>query len=175
MAQKKTTKNVRIFITEQERDGIMKNDDEISSLNQELNQLAKKLDNVYYQLAKSSGLSDAAFLIIYTIRNEGETYKQKDICTLYSYSKQTINSALKKLEEHNIIKLVSVSGNKKDKKITLTEYGEKIAKELIEPVAKIEKNSLNKLKERDKLVELLKEYVEEMEKETEQFLNNDNS
>lgn len=153
----------------------MKNDDEISSLNQEFNQLAKKLDNVYYKLAKSSGLSDAAFWIIYTIRNEEETYKQKDICTLYSYSKQTINSALKKLEEHNIIKLVSVPDNKKDKKITLTEYGEKIAKELVEPVAKIEKISLSKLAEKNKLIELLKKYVEEMERETEEFLkNNDN-
>lgn len=118
----------------------MKNDDEIIVLVQEFNQLLKRMDNVYDKFAKSSGISDTAFWIIYTVKNEKETYKQKDLCVMWSYSKQTINSALKKLEEQNIIKLVSVPENKKDKKIVLTEKGEKIAKELIEPVNEIEKN-----------------------------------
>ena len=130
--------------------------DEISTLIQEFNQLLKKMDSVYDKLAKSSGISDTAFWIIYTVKNEKETYKQKDLCVMWSYSKQTINSALKKLEEQNIIQLVSVPENKKDKKIILTEYGEKIAKELIEPVNEIERRSLGNIKERKAFVNLFK-------------------
>ncbi len=145
--------------------------DEISTLIQEFNQLLKKMDSVYDKLAKSSGISDTAFWIIYTVKNEKETYKQKDLCVMWSYSKQTINSALKKLEEQNIIQLVSVPENKKDKKIILTEYGEKIAKELIEPVNEIERRSLGNIKERKAFVNLFKEYIETMEQETEKFIN----
>lgn len=145
-------------------------DDGSSKLIKEFNQLLKKMDNVYDKLAKSSGISDTAFWIIYTIKNEKETYKQKDLCVMWSYSKQTINSALKKLEEQNIIKLVSLPENKKDKKIILTDYGEQIAKELIDPVNEIEKESLKQLKEANIFIDLFKKYIETMEEKSENFL-----
>lgn len=145
-------------------------DDGSRNLIKEFNQLLKKMDNVYDKLAKSSGISDTAFWIIYTIKNEKETYKQKDLCVMWSYSKQTINSALKKLEEQNIIKLVSVPENKKDKKIILTDYGEQLAKELIDPVNEIEKESLKQLKEANIFIDLFKKYIETMEEKSENFL-----
>ena len=150
----------------------MGNDEETTVLIQEFNQLLKKMDNIYCKLAKSSGLSDTAFWIIYTIKNEKETYKQKDLCVMWSYSKQTINSALKKLEEQNIIQLVAVPENKKDKKIILTEYGEHIVEKFIKPVNEIEKNALNEIKEKNKLINLFKKYIEEMDKKTNQFIEN---
>lgn len=148
----------------------MEKNTEIISLIQEFNQLQKKMDNIYNKLAKSSGISDTAFWIIYTVKNEKETYKQKDLCNMWFYSKQTINSSLKKLEEQNIIQLISVPGNKKDKKVILTEYGKKIAKELIEPVNEIEKKSLENIKERREFLNLFKKYVETLEKETKKIM-----
>lgn len=145
-------------------------DKEISNIIQQFNQLQKKMDSIYNQLAKSSGISDTAFWIIYTVKNEKETYKQKDLCDIWSYCKQTINSSLKKLEQQNIIKLISVPGNKKDKKIILTEYGEKIAKELIEPVNEIEKKSLGNIKQGREFLNLFKNYIETMEEESNRFI-----
>lgn len=150
----------------------MKKDDENTLVIQDFNQLLKRMDNVYDNLAKSSGISDTAFWIIYTVKNEKETYKQKDLCVMWSYSKQTINSALKKLEEQNIIKLVAVPENKKDKKIVLTEQGEKIAKKLIEPVNEIEKKSLASIKDRKEFLNLFKKYIETIEEETKKLINN---
>ena len=150
----------------------MKNNDENTILVNEFNQLLKRMDNVYDTLAKSSGLSDTAFWIIYTIKNEKETYKQKDLCIMWSYSKQTINSALKKLEEQNIIKLVSVPENKKDKKIILTEHGEKIAQKLIDPVNEIEKKSLESIKNKKEFLDMLNKYIEMMEYKTKNFIDN---
>lgn len=148
----------------------MGNENEIITCIQELNQLLKKMDSIYNKLAKSSGISDTAFWIIYTIKNEKETYKQKDLCNMWCYSKQTINSSLKKLEEQNIIQLISVPGNKKDKKVILTEYGKQIAKELIEPVKEIEKKSLGNIKERREFLNLFEKYIETMEEETKKFI-----
>lgn len=148
----------------------MEKDNEIITLIQELNQLLKKMDNIYNKLAKSSRISDTAFWIIYTIKNEEEAYKQKDLCNMWFYSKQTINSSLKKLEEQDIIQLISVPGNKKDKKVILTEYGKQIAKELIEPVNEIEKKSLKKIKKRREFLNLFKNYIETMEEETQKII-----
>ena len=150
----------------------MGNDEETTVLIQEFNQLLKKMDSIYCKLAKSSGLSDTAFWIIYTIKNEKETYKQKDLCVMWSYSKQTINSALKKLEEQNIIQLVAVPENKKDKKKKKIKYSENITEKFIKPVNEIEKNALNEIKEKNKLINLFKKYIEEMDKKTNQFIEN---
>lgn len=150
----------------------MNKDNEIINLIKEFDQLQKKLDSIYNRIAKYSGLSDTAFWIIYTIKNEEETYKQKDLCNMWFYSKQTINSSLKKLEEQNIIQLIGVPENKKDKKVVLTEYGKQLAKELIEPVIEIEKKSLENIQERREFLNLFKKYIEIMEKETKKFIKN---
>lgn len=140
---------------------------------QEFNELLKKFDDIYHKLAKKSGLSDTAFWIIYTIKNDNKTYKQKDLCDIWSYSKQTINSALKKLEEQNIIKLMPATDNKKDKKIVLTQYGEEISKKYIEPMNEIEEKSLSNIDKnsREQLLKVFREYTEELSKETEIFIH----
>lgn len=150
----------------------MDKDNEIIILIKEFDQLQKKMDSIYNKLAKSSGLSDTAFWIIYTIKNEKETYKQKDLCNMWFYSKQTINSALKKLEEQDIINLISVNENRKDKKVILTECGKQLAKELIEPVIEIEKKSLENIEKRREFLKLFKKYIETMEEETNEFIKN---
>lgn len=150
----------------------MDKDNEIIILIKEFDQLQKKMDSIYNKLAKSSGLSDTAFWIIYTIKNEKETYKQKDLCNMWFYSKQTINSALKKLEEQDIINLISVNENRKDKKVILTERGKQLAKELIEPVIEIEKKSLENIEKRREFLKLFKKYIETMEEETNEFIKN---
>lgn len=119
---------------------------------------------------KVAGLTNTAFWIIYTIKNEEETYKQKDLCNMWFYSKQTINSALKKLEEQNIIQLIAVPENRKDKKVILTERGKQLASELIEPVIEIEKKSLENIKERREFLNLFKNYIKTMEEETRKIL-----
>lgn len=148
----------------------MNKEEEIIVFIQEFDQLQKRMDSIYNKLAKSSGLSDIAFWIIYTIKNEKETYKQKDLCNMWFYSKQTINSALKKLENQNIIQLISVPENRKNKKVILTAQGKKLAKELIEPVIEIEKKSLKNIKERMEFLNLFKRYVEMMEEEADNFI-----
>lgn len=144
----------------------MENSNKNNVFTQEFNQLLKRMDNVYEELGKNSGISNTAFWILYTVRKEKETYKQKDLCDMWSYSKQTINSALKKLEEQNIIKLIMTEGNKKDKKIILTEKGEKIVKEFIDPVNEIEKRALESIEKKNEFLSSFRKYIEKMENET---------
>lgn len=151
----------------------MEYDNELDILVQEFNQLQKKMDSIYKRISYNSGISDTAFWIIYTVKNEGDMYKQKDLCNMWFYSKQTVNSALKKLVEQNIIQLISVPGNKKDKKVILTEYGKQLANELIEPVNEIEKKSLKNIGKISEFLELYRLYIDTLESETQKIIKKD--
>lgn len=137
-------------------------------------QLLKKMDDSYHQFAKYSGLSDTAFWIICAVQDEKETYIQKDLCHMWSYSKQTINSALKKLEENNLIELVLTPKNKKDKRVILTSAGEKIAKEMVIPLMKAEKQAFGNLtkEERKQLLSLIQKYEKLLRIETNRMISN---
>lgn len=143
----------------------MENINKDNVFTQEFNQLLKRMDNVYGEFGKNSGLSNTTFWILYTVKEEKTPYKQKDLCDMWLYSKQTINSALKKLEEQNVIELITVEGNKKDKKIVLTEKGKKIVEEFILPINKIEKKALESIEKKTEFLKSFRKYIETMEGE----------
>ena len=76
----------------------------------EFDSLYKMIDDVYHEIALSMHLTDSAFLILYCLLELGDGCSQKDICKLYSISKQTVNIStyfLQSLDE-NFLKNISV-------------------------------------------------------------------
>ena len=94
-----------------------------------LNYLTSELDRVYHEAALKFGLSDSAFQILYALCNLGGSCPLHDICSLFGASKQTINSALRKLEETHMVYLESNGGRKK--KACLTEHGREIVQHTV--------------------------------------------
>lgn len=113
------------------------------------NQLHKEMDIMYHNYAKSVGLSDTAFWILYSVSEHGGTITQRELCTSWFYAPQTINSALKELEKHGIIYLELVPGSKKSKQIQLTGEGQRLAKCAIEPLLEVEAASFQALGAQD--------------------------
>lgn len=98
------------------------------------NQLCKEMDIAYHGYAKSCGLSDMAYWILYSIAESDEYFTQRDFCSEWFFAPQTVNSALKDLEKKDIIFLEAVPGNKKNKLIKPTENGKRFIDSLIRPV-----------------------------------------
>lgn len=111
----------------------------------EFNRIYKELDIVYHTYAKSIGLSDAAFWILYSVTEENRLFTQRDFCSDWSFPPQTVNSALKDLEKRGIISLEPVTGNKKNKWIKLTESGEELVKTTVFSLMQTENDSLESL------------------------------
>lgn len=86
-----------------------------------LNYLTSELDGLYHQASVQIGLSDSAMRILYAIYDNGDgcplhtIYRQSGIC------KQTVNSAIRKLEKEEILYLSCLNG--RQKKVMLTEKG----------------------------------------------------
>lgn len=100
------------------------------------NHLMWEISAVYHDAAVKLGLSDSAMDILYTVALEGGSYPLSDICKLSGLSKQTVNSALRKLESENVVYSKAQNGRKK--LICLTESGKKLAERTVSHIIEIE-------------------------------------
>lgn len=99
----------------------------INAQMQRFNLLMSEIDTAYHDAALRLGMSDSAMLILYTLCSCGGECMLGDITS--GASKQTINSALRKLESEKIVYLEVFEGRKK--KVYLTEKGRRLAKDTV--------------------------------------------
>lgn len=83
-----------------------------------INRLLTGIERVFHQVALGNHLSDSAMHILYTISYFGEPCPIREIVSSTGISKQTINSALRKLESEGILYLQHNGG--REKQICLT-------------------------------------------------------
>ena len=88
----------------------------------------RKMDELYHKKSSLVGLSDCAGMILYALSISDDPITQKEICEEISMPKQTVNSALKKLETDGIIEY-RPREDRRYKDILLTQKGEKFAEE----------------------------------------------
>ena len=105
------------------------------------NRETKKLDDVYRSAAKSCGISECAFWILYTLRVEEKPFTQAEICEFLIEPKQTVHSALKKLEAEGYLARTS-GADLRSKRVALTEKGEQFARAWIDRVLEAEAAAL---------------------------------
>lgn len=86
-----------------------------------VNSLTNDLNALYHQAALKFGISDSAMFVLYMIHDKGDPCLLYDICKESGVSKQTINSAIRKLESEGILYLEQDKGN--TKRVCLTEKG----------------------------------------------------
>ena len=67
--------------------------------------LAGEINALYHDAAVKMGISDSVQNILYVICEKGDQCLQSDISKLTGISRQTINSAIRKLEKDEIIYL----------------------------------------------------------------------
>ena len=117
----------------------------------EYTQLNKECDMIYHTAAVKAGVSDCAFWILYTLTETQSKYTQSEVCDYISMPRQTVNSALKKLEADGYLTLCRDSG-KMGKNIQLTEKGKNFANRYIVPVMLAEDAACNHFKTNEKEV-----------------------
>lgn len=89
------------------------------------NKLLSGINAAYHEAAVFLGLSDSSMQILYALCNYGGSCLIRDICSLSGLSKQTVNSALRRLEHDGIIVLEAAGA--KAKRVVLTQRGTELA------------------------------------------------
>ena len=109
----------------------------------------RKISDEYDAVLGSFSLSKGAMMIIWTLSAFGRPCTQKEICTDWCESKQTINSAAKKLAEEGIIDISPSPENFREKLLVFTEKGKFLAMRTIEKMIAAEKNAFSRLSEEE--------------------------
>ncbi len=102
--------------------------------------LIGETDAVYHELAQRLGLSDSAFQILYTLYDGGGACPLRDICAYSGLTKQTVNSALRKLEREGRVR--TESSGARHKTAVLTPEGAQLAGRTVAQVIAIENGIL---------------------------------
>ncbi len=126
----------------------------------EFNNILKENEGIYRDIARVVGLSDSTFWILYALRDVNSGLTQSEICNELYQPKQTINSALKKMEVEGYIELSSTADRRK-KQVYLTEQGVELAMKTVDLVILAERNALEKLSdiEQETFLNLFKKYT----------------
>lgn len=130
---------------------------------QQYNAIYSETTNEYHELNRRLGLSDTESIILYAVSLD-ENVSQRAICGLSGLSKQTINSAVKKMISEGILE--SLSG-RKNEKLVPTAAGKKIIEEKVNVIVDIENRILQSWTEEEKeiFLELNKRFLNSLKEE----------
>lgn len=127
-------------------------------------QMLNQCERIYHLYAKTAGLSDAESQLLYVAHEApldlGRPCTQKDMCETWAYSKQTVNSAIKKLEQQGLLRLEALPGDGRNKAVVLTAAGEAVVREKILPLTELDRAALATLtdEERAEFLRLFHKY-----------------
>ena len=89
------------------------------------NHLVSEIEAVYHEISLRLGVSDSTMIVLYTICDQGGSCLLQDICRYSGLSRQTLNSALRRMEEQGLLYLMPV--DQKSKRACLTKTGDALA------------------------------------------------
>ena len=133
------------------------------------NYLIVETDAVYHEAALKLGLSDSALQILYTVcdYDGGDACPLQEISRLTGISKQTINSAIRKLEKEGMIYLEQTGT--RGKRLCLTQEGKRLAEGTVVKLIEAENDILSAWprEDVDKYLELTEKFLRALREKTE--------
>lgn len=122
------------------------------------NMLTSEIDGAYHAAARKLGLSDSAMMILYALCEGGGECMLSAVTSCMG--KQTVNSALRKLEADGMVTAELCGGRKK--KLRLTDSGRELAEKTDAHIIRIENEIFGEWSDADKdaYIELTRRYLD---------------
>lgn len=133
------------------------------------NHLFWEIDAVYHEMSVKLGMSDSSMAILYTICDNGDSCLLREICRRSGMSKQTVNSAIRKLEREGIVCLEAVDA--KSKNVCLTDKGRAVAQRTAVRIIETENAIFDSWteEEREKYLELTERFLMQLGEKAKQL------
>ena len=131
----------------------------------EYNRIFKEEDGLYREVSRRLDLPETELWILYLLRLEGGC-TQRELRERMLQARQSVNTALKAMEQRGEISMTPAEGDRRSRTIRLTERGEGLSAEAAEPVLAAEAEAMASLTaaERETLLRLWAKYVAELAK-----------
>lgn len=101
-----------------------------------MNRLLGEVNGTYHEAAVKLGLSDSAMAVLYALCGEGGACPLQEVVRQSGASKQTINSAIRKLEREGAVSLEPGEG--RGKNVRLTSRGRELVRRRVVPLMELE-------------------------------------
>lgn len=133
------------------------------------NYLLGELQAAYHDASVKLGISDSVSNILYTICDAGGKCPIHAICGQTGLSKQTVNSALRKLENDGVVYLEAA--DKKTKNVCLTDAGKQFADRTAMRIIEMENEILQSWDRQDvkNYLSLTEKFLRDLQEKVEQF------
>ena len=133
-----------------------------------INSLFSETAGLYHRFNVSLGLPDSVSDILYAVYSRDGSCPIRELCRETGLPKQTVNSALRKLEKEDILFLEIYSGQKK--RAVLTETGHRFCEKTVVRIFQAEERAFDAFSdtELDAFVRLHKKYKKKKKKSMEQ-------
>lgn len=112
-----------------------------------INLVISEINSLYHEISIKLGMSDSIFMVMYSLYDNNGDCDLREIYKQSGISKQTINSAIRKLEQDEIIYLKNKNG--REKTVFFTEKGRKYADETIARLVAVEYNVFSEFSEEE--------------------------
>lgn len=125
----------------------------------ELRRLNREIRSLYQKTAEQAGLAESEFEILRTVWELGGGCSQSDICRYIFLKKQTVNSAVRKLEQDCLLKPNEREGRAIP--LSLTAKGRHLAESIVAPIITMENEVFMRFSsiERANLLRLTQKYI----------------
>ena len=111
------------------------------------NHLLQETDAVYHEMAQHWGLPDSVMGVLYTLCDAGGRCSVREACRLGGMSKQTVNSATRRMVRQGLLTLTPGKG--REMQMHLTEAGRHLAARTVLPLARAERAAIDALTEEE--------------------------
>lgn len=125
-----------------------------------INYLIPEMDALYHLASLKMGISDSVSIVLYTIYDSGNGCLLSDVYKKSGISKQTVNSAVRKLETEEILYLEQHTG--RSKRIFLTDRGKTFVRETVARLYEAEAGVFDTWREEEvnTYINLMKKYAD---------------
>lgn len=125
------------------------------------NCLIGELNSLYHSASRKLGLSDSVSQILYTVCIEGDGCSLEAVRKMSGMAKQTLNSAVRKMEKEKLLYLTAKDGKRKD--VFLTDEGKAVVENVISRLINAENAIFAAWKEseREEYLRLTQKYIED--------------
>lgn len=134
---------------------------------EKINQQMKELTGIYRAAVSALGMSENEFWIWYALIHGEEELAQQDICEMWGFSKQTVNTIVSHMVRDHYATLEVVPGTRNRKHIHLTPQGRAYGEGIVVPISRAEVRALERipLEERTACLAVLANYTKLLKEE----------
>ncbi len=134
-------------------------DHKISGALRRYNYLYSEIESVYHDSSVKMGMSDSVSIVLYILCSFGGRHPLGEISRCSGLSKQTVNSAIRKLEQEGMVYLEAIDG--KAKMLCLTDAGKRLASHTVLRLMDVEDQIYSSWpkEDLDKYLELMERFL----------------